>query len=145
MEKSIKELPLPDKIKAIAIYKRYKQIRKIEDDMQTAIREVEKKYLKLDEPVLNNVNSLLRRSLTLSVESEASTRPNSRIFPSTSAKKRSRKPLNTFRHARSTVTGENPSQDQESSRRTWEKMTINSSMPSIISTLSMRKALTTSP
>ena len=57
IEKSIKDLPLPDKVKAIAIYKRYKVIRKIEEEMQAAIREVEKKYLKLDEPVLNNVIS----------------------------------------------------------------------------------------
>jgi nucleosome assembly protein 1-like 1 len=59
VEKTIKELPLPEKVKAIAIYKRYKQIKKIEEDMQAAIREVEKKYLKLDEPVLNNVSDIV--------------------------------------------------------------------------------------
>lgn len=101
--------------------------------MQAAIREVEKKYLKLDEPVLNNVTPLLSRSLTLSAESEASTRLNSRIFPSTSLRKRSRKPPSTLRHARLTAIGENHSQDQESSRRTWERMMINFSMPSITS------------
>lgn len=75
MEKSIKELPLPEKVKAIAIYKRYKQIRKIEEEMQAAIREVEKKYLKLDEPVLNSVSPHLLRSLTSSAESAALRKP----------------------------------------------------------------------
>ena len=113
--------------------------------MQAAVREVEKKYLKLDEPVLNNVSPLSRRSLTSSAESETSTRPNSRIFPSTSLRKRSRKPPSTLRHARSTAIGGNRSPDQESSRRTWERMTINYSTPSTTSTWSMRKELTTSP
>ena len=56
MEKSIKDLPLPEKVKAIAIYKRYKEIKKIEKEMEKAVRDIEKKYLKLDEPVLNNVS-----------------------------------------------------------------------------------------
>lgn len=72
MEKSIKELPLPEKVKTIAIYKRYKQIRKIEEEMQAAIREVEKKYLKLDEPVLNSVPSPPCRSRTSPEESAPS-------------------------------------------------------------------------
>jgi hypothetical protein len=49
------ELPLPEKVKAIAIYKRYKEIKTIEKEMDKAVRDIEKKYLKLDEPVLNNV------------------------------------------------------------------------------------------
>ena len=48
MEKSIKELPLPEKIKAIAIYKRYIDIKKIEKQMEKSVRDIEKKYLKLD-------------------------------------------------------------------------------------------------
>lgn len=72
VEKSIKELPLPEKVKTIAIYKRYKQIRKIEEEMQAAIREVEKKYLKLDEPVLNSVHHPLCRFRTLLEESAPS-------------------------------------------------------------------------
>jgi hypothetical protein len=72
VEKSIKELPLPEKVKTIAIYKRYKQIRKIEEEMQAAIREVEKKYLKLDEPVLNSVPPPLCRSPTSPAESARS-------------------------------------------------------------------------
>lgn len=59
VEKSIKELPLPEKIKAVAIYKRYREIRKIEDEMKEAIRQVEKKYLKLDAPVLENISKLV--------------------------------------------------------------------------------------
>ncbi len=59
VEKSIKELPLPEKIKAVAIYKRYKEIRKIEDEMREAIKQVEKKYLKLDAPVLENISKLV--------------------------------------------------------------------------------------
>ena len=55
VEKSIKDLPLPEKVKAIAIYKRYNEIKKIEKDMEKAVRDIEKKYLKLDEPILNNV------------------------------------------------------------------------------------------
>ena len=31
VEKTIQDLPLPEKIRALAIYKRYKQIRKMED------------------------------------------------------------------------------------------------------------------
>jgi hypothetical protein len=57
VEKSIMDLPLPEKVKAIAIYKRYKEIKKIEKDMEKATRDIEKKYLKLDEPVLNNVTT----------------------------------------------------------------------------------------
>jgi nucleosome assembly protein 1-like 1 len=59
VEKSIKELPLPEKIKAVTIYKRYKEIRKIEDEMREAIKQVEKKYLKLDAPVLENISKLV--------------------------------------------------------------------------------------
>ena len=59
VEKSIKELPLPEKIKAVAIYKRYKEIKKIEDEMREAIKQVEKKYLKLDIPVLENISKLV--------------------------------------------------------------------------------------
>jgi hypothetical protein len=55
VEKSIKDLPLPEKVKAIAIYKRYKEIKNIEKQMEKAVRDIEKKYIKLDEPVLNNV------------------------------------------------------------------------------------------
>ena len=55
VEKSIKDLPLPEKVKAIAIYKRYNEIKKIEKEMEKAVRDIEKKYLKLDEPILNNV------------------------------------------------------------------------------------------
>jgi len=51
------DLPLPEKIKAIAIYKRYKEIKKIEKEMEKATRDIEKKYLKLDEPVLKNVTT----------------------------------------------------------------------------------------
>ena len=48
VEKSIKELPLPEKIKAIAIYKRYIEIKKIEKQMEKSVRDIEKNYLKLD-------------------------------------------------------------------------------------------------
>jgi len=68
VEKSIKDLPLPEKVKAIAIYKRYKEIKKIEKEMEKATRDIEKKYLKLDEPVLNNVLQPLFRFLTLPLE-----------------------------------------------------------------------------
>ena len=57
VEKSIKELPLPDKVKAIAIYKRYRDIKKIEEEMDKETRAIEKTYLKHDEPILNNVLS----------------------------------------------------------------------------------------
>jgi hypothetical protein len=97
---------LPDKVKAIAIYKRYKQIRKIEEEMQAAIREVEKKYLKYDEPVLNSVNIELLRFPNLLVEKDPSMRLNSRISPSISMKKRSRKLPPTSRPARLKDIGE---------------------------------------
>jgi hypothetical protein len=47
--------------------------------MDKATREIEKKYLKLDEPVLNNVLIKPFRSLILSPENDPSTRKNSRI------------------------------------------------------------------
>lgn len=79
MEKSIKELPLPEKVKAIAIYKRYKEIKNIEKQMEKAVRDIEKQYLKLDEPVLNNV-FLLRFRFQLSyLEIELSIRKSLRI------------------------------------------------------------------
>lgn len=59
VEKSIKELPLPEKIKAVAIYKRYKEIRKIEEEMKESIKQLEKKYLKLDVPILDNISKLV--------------------------------------------------------------------------------------
>ena len=59
VEKSIKELPLPEKIKSVAIYKRYKEIRKLEEEMKEAIKQVEKNYLKLDVPILDNISKLV--------------------------------------------------------------------------------------
>ena len=59
IQKSIKELPLPEKVKAIAIYKRYQQIRKIQEEMNAATRLIEKEYLKFDEPILNNISELV--------------------------------------------------------------------------------------
>lgn len=95
MEKSIKELPLPDKVKAIAIYKRYREIKKIEEEMQKATREIEKKYLKLDEPVLNNVISNTCRSQTLSREKDLLRKRNSKICPNTLMRRKLRKLLIT--------------------------------------------------
>ena len=56
LEKAIQDLPLPEKIRALAIYKRYKIIRDIEDKMNKETKEKEKEYLKLDTPVLANVS-----------------------------------------------------------------------------------------
>ena len=57
VEKSIKDLPLPEKVKAIAIYKRYNEIKKIEKEMEKAVRDIEKKYLK---------SFLIKKSIKLS-------------------------------------------------------------------------------
>ena len=83
MEKSIKDLPLPEKVKAIAIYKRYKEIKNIEKQMEKAVRDIEKKYLKLDEPVLNNVPKLLFRSQLLFQEADLSIKKNLKICQNT--------------------------------------------------------------
>jgi len=83
VEKSIKDLPLPEKVKAIAIYKRYKEIKNIEKQMEKAVRDIEKKYLKLDEPVLNNVPKLLFRSQLLFQEADLSIKKNSKICQNT--------------------------------------------------------------
>lgn len=44
--------------------------------MDKATREIEKKYLKLDEPVLNNVYNTLLRSLKSSLANEISDKKN---------------------------------------------------------------------
>lgn len=107
MEKSIKELPLPEKVKAIAIYKRYREIKKIEDEMEKATREIEKKYLKLDEPVLNNVLLPTFRSLTSSEERDLFSRKKSKTQKNISMKTKSRKFLTTWEPTKSRATGPN--------------------------------------
>ena len=42
IEKAIQDLPLPEKIRALAIYKRYKVIREIEDKMKEETKAKEK-------------------------------------------------------------------------------------------------------
>ena len=59
VQKAIKELPLPQKIKCVAIYKRYKQILKVEEEMKEACKVVEKTHLKLDEPVLKATSEIV--------------------------------------------------------------------------------------
>lgn len=83
MEKSIKDLPLPEKVKAITIYKRYKEIKNIEKQMEKAVRDIEKKYLKLDEPVLNNVPTLIFRFQLLSQEADLLIKKNLKICQNT--------------------------------------------------------------
>lgn len=83
VEKSIKDLPLPEKVKAIAIYKRYKEIKNIEKQMEKAVRDIEKKYLKLDEPVLNNVPTLIFRFQLLFQEADLSIKKNLKICQNT--------------------------------------------------------------
>lgn len=60
MEKAIQELPLPEKIRALAIYKRYKKIREIEDKMNEETKALEKSYLKLDAPILESVSNIVQ-------------------------------------------------------------------------------------
>ncbi len=60
MEKAIQELPLPEKIRALAIYKRYKKIREIEEKMNEETKALEKSYLKLDAPILESVASIVQ-------------------------------------------------------------------------------------
>lgn len=60
IEASIKELPLPEKIRALAVYKRYKQIREIEEKMNEKTKAIEKEYLKLDAPVLEKVSQIVQ-------------------------------------------------------------------------------------
>lgn len=60
MEKAIQELPLPEKIRALAIYKRYKKIREIEEKMNEETKALEKSYLKLDAPILENVSNIVQ-------------------------------------------------------------------------------------
>lgn len=60
MEKAIQELPLPEKIRALAIYKRYKKIREIEEKMNQETRALEKQYLKFDAPIIDNIANLVQ-------------------------------------------------------------------------------------
>lgn len=60
VEKSIQDLPLPEKIRALAIYKRYKEIRKVEDEMKKEVKMIEKDYLKLDAPILDNISKIVQ-------------------------------------------------------------------------------------
>lgn len=53
-------MPLPEKIRALAIYKRYKKIREIEDKMNAETKAVEKSYLKLDAPILENISNIVQ-------------------------------------------------------------------------------------
>lgn len=73
--------------------------------MDKATREIEKKYLKLDEPVLNNVLIRPFRSRRSSLASEPSIRKNLRIYPSISMKKRSTNCPNISEPTKSRATG----------------------------------------
>lgn len=126
VEKSIKDLPLPEKVKAIAIYKRYKEIKNIEKQMEKAVRDIEKKYLKLDEPVLNNVPKLLFRSQLLFQEADLSIKKNLKICQSTWMKRKSRKFLKIWRLKELKAIGLNAWLLLPWSRKEWVKKMSNS-------------------
>ena len=65
--------------------------------MEKATREIEKNYLKLDEPVLNNVFLPSSRSLISFKAKDPSSKKNSRILKNILTKKKSNKLLNIFR------------------------------------------------
>lgn len=59
VEAAIKNLPLAEKIKALAIYRYYQEINKIEEIKIKEAREIEKKYLKLEDPIIKAQSSII--------------------------------------------------------------------------------------
>lgn len=58
VEAAIKNLPLAEKIKALAIY-RYQEINKIEEEKTKEVKELQKKYLKLEDPIIKAQNAII--------------------------------------------------------------------------------------
>ena len=75
--------------------------------MEKTTREIEKGYLKLDEPVLNNVLFPSPRFLTLFKAPDPSNKKNSKILKNILTKKKSNKLLNIFRSKESKAIGGN--------------------------------------
>lgn len=75
--------------------------------MQKAIREVEKKYLKLDEPVLTNVTPFLFRFLILSKEKGTSNKLNWKIWTNTWLKIRKKRQTTISKSKRFLTIGKN--------------------------------------
>lgn len=67
VEAAIKNLPLAEKIKALAIYRYYQEINKIEEEKVKEVKELQKKYLKLEDPIIKAQNAIINgeKALTL--------------------------------------------------------------------------------
>jgi len=67
VEAAIKNLPLAEKIKALAIYRYYQEINKIEEEKTKEVKELQKKYLKLEDPIIKAQNAIINgeKALTL--------------------------------------------------------------------------------
>lgn len=113
--------------------------------MQAAIREVEKKYLKLDEPVLNSVISNWFRFQNLLAERETSIKKSLKIYLNILMKKRLKKLLNILRPAKLRVIGVKLWRVLALSVRILAKMMMLYLTASKTFTLLMRKEVTTLP
>lgn len=68
VEAAIKNLPLAEKIKALAIYRYYNEINKIEEEKTREIKDLQKKYLKLEDPIIKAQNAIINGDKAISVE-----------------------------------------------------------------------------
>ena len=67
IETELKKLPLLEKVKMIAIYKLYKEIKKIDAEKEIETKAAEKKNLKEEEPIITAQNAIINgeRAITL--------------------------------------------------------------------------------
>ena len=68
IEEAIKKLNLPEKVRMLAIYKIYKEIKKMDEVKDKEVKEVEKKYLKLEDPVISAQNSIINGERDIKIE-----------------------------------------------------------------------------
>ena len=68
--------------------------------MFATLKEIEKRYIKLEEPLLNNVKTRLFRLLIWLMEKDPSYKANFKIYPNISMKKKSNRPTNTSKPER---------------------------------------------
>lgn len=68
VEAGIKNLPLPEKIRALAIFRYYQEINKIEEQKMKESKEVEKKYLKLEDPIIKAQNAIINGDKAITIE-----------------------------------------------------------------------------
>lgn len=68
IETELKKLPLPEKVKMIAIYKLYKEIKKIDAEKEIETKAAEKKNLKEEEPIITAQNAIINGEREIKLE-----------------------------------------------------------------------------